>query len=51
MRVLEQLGIPLAADSPARWRALLAAMREELGDAQRPVDAVFLFERLMQLVL
>ncbi|RLN37565.1 hypothetical protein BBJ28_00005696 [Nothophytophthora sp. Chile5] len=45
--MLEKMGVRLPADSPLRWRSLVAAIRQELDD--EPMDAVFLFERLVQL--
>ncbi|KAG7381060.1 hypothetical protein PHYPSEUDO_006494 [Phytophthora pseudosyringae] len=45
--ILRKTGVELSEASPFRWRALLAAVRQEL-DAE-PMDFVFLFERLLQL--
>ncbi|OWY96328.1 hypothetical protein PHMEG_00033430, partial [Phytophthora megakarya] len=45
--ILRKTGMELPDTSPFRWRALLAAIRQEL-DAE-PMDVVFLFERLLQL--
>ncbi|RLN84798.1 hypothetical protein BBJ28_00020278 [Nothophytophthora sp. Chile5] len=45
--MLEKMGVRLSADSPLRWRSLVAAIRQELDD--EPMDAVFLFDWLVQL--
>ncbi|CAI5732515.1 unnamed protein product [Peronospora destructor] len=45
--ILHKIGVELSATSPFRWRALLAAIDQEL-DAE-PMDVVFLFERILQL--
>ncbi|KAL4108350.1 hypothetical protein PRIC1_000068 [Phytophthora ramorum] len=45
--ILHKSGVELSEESSFRWRALLAAIRQEL--TADPMDVVFLFERLLQL--
>ncbi|KAG3070056.1 hypothetical protein PI124_g21413 [Phytophthora idaei] len=45
--ILRKTGAELPESSPFRWRALLAAIRQEL--VADPMDVVFVFERLLQL--
>ncbi|EGZ21267.1 hypothetical protein PHYSODRAFT_495710 [Phytophthora sojae] len=45
--ILRKTGQDLPESSSFRWRALLAAIRQELE--AEPLDAAFLFERLLQL--
>ncbi|ETI56052.1 hypothetical protein, variant 4 [Phytophthora nicotianae INRA-310] len=45
--ILHKMGEELSESSPFRWRALFAAIRQELE--ADPMDVVFLFERLLQL--
>ncbi|KAG6608944.1 SANT/Myb domain [Phytophthora cinnamomi] len=45
--ILRKTGQELSEASAFRWRALLAAVRQELE--AEPLDAAFLFERLLQL--
>ncbi|KAI9993628.1 hypothetical protein PInf_015913 [Phytophthora infestans] len=45
--ILRKTGAELSESSPLRWRALLAAIRQEL--TADPMDVVFLLERLLQL--
>ena len=45
--ILHKTGVELSETSSFRWRALLAAIRQEL-DA-KPMDSVFLFDRVLQL--
>ncbi|KAG7396036.1 hypothetical protein PHYBOEH_002859 [Phytophthora boehmeriae] len=47
VEMLRKLGVELSESSPLRWRALVAAIRQELS--ADPMDFVFLFERLLQL--
>lgn len=45
--ILRKTGQDLPESSSFRWRALLAAIRQELE--AEPLDAAFLFERLLRL--
>lgn len=44
------MGHTVPDTSPLHWRLVIAGMKRELGNRNTPVDYVFIYERLVQLV-